>query len=77
MNTQPPQRPGHAAFWIVIGSLLALGIPWYRTAGTQDPVYWGLPLWAVVALASALGISIVAQWGITQLWDENPEDGDE
>ena len=76
MTSRPPRRHLHPAFWVLLGLLLAIGIPWYRTPGTLDPLFWGLPLWALVALGSALAIALVAQWGIARLWHDDPEDGD-
>lgn len=61
-------------YWILVGLLLLVGIPWYRAADTQDPLIAGVPLWAWVTIGSAVGIAALTAWAALRLWPADEGD---
>ncbi len=56
--------------WISYAMCFAIGIPWYRTAGTLDDLVFGVPQWAVLSILSSVAISALTAHATLNLWDD-------
>ncbi|MEE9607017.1 MAG: hypothetical protein V3U03_04700 [Myxococcota bacterium] len=58
-----------------IGLLYAISIPWYRTAGEDAELVWGLPDWVAVALGCYVGVALLnaVAWLLTEVPDAPTE----
>lgn len=59
----------------VIGVLYIVSVPWYRTAGAEPELIFGLPDWAAVALGCYAGVALLnaCAWMLTEIRDEEAE----
>ncbi len=63
-------------FWLLMGACLVCAIPWYRETGAQDPIVFGMPIWAITALVSGLGISVLTAYALHVVLQDEGEDPD-
>jgi hypothetical protein len=61
-------------YWLLVGILLLAGIPWYRSAGSQDVLIAGIPLWGWVSIGSAVSISALTAWAALRWWPDGEGD---
>lgn len=62
---------------LLVGTLYALSIPWYRVGGEADGLWLGLPGWVTVALvcyACAAVLNALA-WLLTEVPDDDEGSG--
>ena len=72
---QSPDSPwrgllGGPWLWLGYAMCFAIGIPWYRTAGTLDELVFGIPQWAVLSILSSVAISALTAHATLNLWDD-------
>ncbi|RLB49138.1 MAG: hypothetical protein DRI90_24790 [Deltaproteobacteria bacterium] len=72
-SSQPREPIDYPLLWIGYGLCLAVGIPWYRSAGTLDPVIAGFPVWALVSALSSVGIAVLTAVAVLRLWSDEAE----
>jgi hypothetical protein len=60
-----------AALLAVIAALYVLSIPWYRRAGAEISLWFGLPDWVAVALLCYAAVAVVNTfaWALTDIPD--------
>ena len=63
-----PRLFGHWLFWLVIGALLFIVVP-YGFMGEIEPRLFGLPLWLYVSLAATTLITLLSILRIWRYWD--------
>ncbi|GAA1782763.1 MULTISPECIES: hypothetical protein [Streptomonospora] len=63
---EPIRRPWP---WVGLGVIVLAGVPWYLPPGTVGPVVLGLPLWALVAVASSVAVAAYLSWMLSHLWN--------
>ena len=61
---------GKAWIWAGYAVLLALVVPWYLSAFTDNPdrLFLGVPLWAAVSLGVCVLIAVYTIWVIHRFW---------
>ncbi|MDA0566336.1 hypothetical protein LG943_18740 [Streptomonospora sp. S1-112] len=62
---EPIRKPW---IWIVLALLLLAGVPLYWPPGTVEPIVLGLPLWALVTVASSVLLSAYLSWLCLTQW---------
>jgi hypothetical protein len=73
-TSAPPREPiDYPLLWVGYGICLAVGIPWYRSAGTLDPLIAGFPVWALVSALSCVGVAALTAVAVLGLWSDEPE----
>ncbi|MBR58300.1 MAG: hypothetical protein CMH54_09795 [Myxococcales bacterium] len=63
-------------FWLLMVVCLVFAVPWYRETGAQDPIVFGMPIWAITALVSGLGISVLTAYALHVVLQDEGEDPD-
>lgn len=63
---EPIRKPW---IWIVIVIILLAGIPWYLPLGTVEPVFFGVPYWMLIAVASSLALCGFLSWLCLNQWE--------
>ena len=59
------------AFLPVLAGLLVLNVPWYLPAAMAERRFWGLPLFAWIALATSVAISALVAIAALRHWDDD------
>lgn len=54
--------------WAVFLIIFVFSVPWYLPVGTYEPIIFGFPYWAVIALAMSLLISIFLTYVLNREW---------
>lgn len=74
----PARARLRVAALVAIGALYALSVPWYRDAGAEPRLLFGLPDWVAVALGCYVGVAILNAfaWLATDLPDDSGPEGD-
>ena len=58
--------------WFIYAALFAVGIPWYWPRG-HSTIWWGMPAWVVVALASSVALSVYTACLLSRPWPEESQ----
>ena len=64
----------HPWVWIVIGLLFVLSVPWYLPSESPITLWFGLPHWVIISLASSFAIAIFTAWVVTRYWSDGAPD---
>lgn len=71
---EPIRKPW---IWVVFALLFALINPWYFPASFNQPLFWGIPAWAVVIILASLALSLFSHYVLVYHWDMNPDEQDD
>lgn len=71
---EPIRKPW---IWAVFGLLFVLINPWYFPVSFNQPLFWGIPAWAVVIILASLALSLFAHYVLVYHWDMNPDEPEE
>ncbi len=77
---KPPDRhPDHFPGWIwpVYVALFTGSVPWYMPRDAPLRIWFGLPHWVVISLASTLGVAVFTWFVVHHFWPPLPDDADE
>ena len=74
MDALKDEPAKHIWLWFVYVGLFALSIPWYFPAGQYPSVWFGLPSWVVISLASTVGIALFTVFVIRRYWFEGKQE---
>lgn len=62
--------------WVVFGVLFVLINPWYFPASFSQPLFWGIPAWAVVIVGASLALSGFCHYVLAHHWQVDDGDAD-
>lgn len=76
---EPIRKPW---IWVVFGLLFVLINPWYFPASFSQPLFWGIPAWAVIIILASLALSVFCHYVLVCHWqiedaDESADRGDQ
>ena len=61
--------------WLVYAVLFGVGIPWYWPHG-HGAIWWGMPAWVVVSLASSVALSAYTACLLNLPWPQESQSTD-
>ena len=68
MPNRKPEDPNSLGFWLFVGAMLFLCVP-YLFMGSSQPRWWGVPVWLFVSLAATIAITAASIWRIWKRWN--------
>ncbi|WP_079526231.1 hypothetical protein [Halobacillus hunanensis] len=73
--SKPKKEPiKNGKLWIIFGILFALINPWYFPEGSYQPLFWGIPYWALIIIAASLLLSAFISYVIKYQWQLEEEE---
>lgn len=68
--SSPKKEPiKNVKLWIVFGIIIILSTPWYMPAGSFQPLFFGIPYWALIMIIVSLVLSAFITYVIKFHWN--------
>lgn len=62
--------------WAVYVALFGVSVPWYLPADGPLRLWFGLPHWVVISVATSLGVALFTVFVVTRYWSVPPAEAD-